>query len=55
MTAFYEAHSAAYRTAKQAAGDRAEEMAAAIERHASPDGGPVRLESTYLLAQALAR
>jgi SAM-dependent methyltransferase len=54
MTAFYEAHSAAYRAAKQAAGDRAQEMAAAIEQQASPDGGPVRLESTYLLVQALA-
>lgn len=55
MTAFYDAHSAAYRAAKQAAGDRSEEMAAAIERQASPDGGPVRLEATYLLAQVLAR
>jgi len=52
MTAFYDAHSAAYIAAKEAAGDRAEEMAAAIERHASPEGGPVRLEATYLLAQA---
>ncbi len=55
MTAFYETHSAAYRAAKQAAGDRAQEMAAAIEQQASPDGGPVRWESTYLLVQALAR
>jgi len=55
MTAFYGAHSAAYRAAKQAAGDRAAEMAAAIERQASPDGGPVRLAATYLLGQALAR
>jgi hypothetical protein len=30
-------------------------MVAAIERHASPDGGPVRLEATYLLGKALAR
>jgi SAM-dependent methyltransferase len=52
MTAFYDAHSAAYRAARQAAGDRADEMAAAIERHASPDGGPVRLQATYLLATA---
>jgi SAM-dependent methyltransferase len=52
MTAFYDAHSAAYRAAKQAAGDRAEEMAAAIERQASPGGGPVRLAATYLLAIA---
>jgi SAM-dependent methyltransferase len=51
MTAFYDAHSAAYIAAKQAAGDRAGEMAAAIERQASPDGGPVRLDATYLLAQ----
>lgn len=55
MTAFYDAHSAAYIAAKEAAGDRAEDMAAAIERHASPDGGPVRLEATYLLGKALAR
>jgi SAM-dependent methyltransferase len=55
MTAFYDAHSAAYIAAKDAAGDRAEDMAAAIERHASPDGGPVRLEATYLLGKALAR
>jgi hypothetical protein len=30
-------------------------MARAIEQQASPDGGPVWLESTYLLAHALAR
>jgi SAM-dependent methyltransferase len=53
MTGFYTAHSAAYLAAKQAAGDRADEMVAAIERQASPDGGPVRLEVEYLLAQAL--
>ena len=53
LSAFYTAHSAAYLAAKQAAGDRADEMVAAIERQASPDGGPVRLEVEYLLAQAL--
>ncbi len=53
MSAFYTAHSAAYLAAKQAAGDRADEMVAAIERQASPDGGPVRLEAQYLLVQAL--
>lgn len=52
MTAFYDAHSAAYRAARQAAGDRADEMAAAIERHASPGGGPVRLQAMYLLTTA---
>jgi SAM-dependent methyltransferase len=52
MTEFYNAHSAAYLAAKQAAGDRAGEMVAAIERQASPDGGPVRLEAAYLLALA---
>lgn len=52
MTAFYDAHSAAYLAAKQAAGDRAAAMVAAIERQACPDGGPVRLEATYLLALA---
>jgi hypothetical protein len=30
-------------------------MFAAIERHASPDGAPVRLDAEYLLAHALAR
>lgn len=50
LTAFLAAHSAAHIAAKQAAGDRAEEMVAAIERHASPDGGPVRLDAEYLLA-----
>ncbi|HEV7827953.1 MAG TPA: methyltransferase domain-containing protein [Pseudonocardiaceae bacterium] len=53
MSAFYTAHSAAYLAAKQAAGDRADQMVAAIERQASPDGGPVQLEAEYLLAQAL--
>lgn len=52
MTAFYTAHSAAYVAAMRAAGARAEEMAAAIERQASPDGGPVRVEAEYLLALA---
>jgi SAM-dependent methyltransferase len=52
MTEFYNTHSAAYLAAKQAAGDRAGEMVAAIERQASPDGGPVRLEAAYLLALA---
>lgn len=53
MTTFYAAHSAAYLAAKQAAGERAEEMVEAIERQAAPDGGPVRLESAYLLAQSV--
>jgi SAM-dependent methyltransferase len=52
LTAFLRAHSPAYVTAAQAAGDRAGEMFAAIERHAAPDGGPVRQEAQYLLAQA---
>lgn len=55
MTAFYDAHSAAYVTAKQAAGDRAAAMAAALEQHASPHGGPVRIEAEYLLALARSR
>jgi SAM-dependent methyltransferase len=53
MTVFYATHSAAYIAAKEAAGERAEEMVAAIEQQAAPDGGPVRLEAEYLLAQAL--
>ncbi|HEY3894931.1 MAG TPA: methyltransferase domain-containing protein [Pseudonocardiaceae bacterium] len=52
MTAFYTAHSAAYVAATRAAGARAEQLVAAIERHASPDGGPVRVEAEYLLALA---
>lgn len=55
LTAFLQAHSPAHVAATQAAGDRAGEMFAAIERHASPDGGPVRLDAEYLLAQAVAR
>ncbi|MGH3898987.1 MAG: class I SAM-dependent methyltransferase [Pseudonocardiaceae bacterium] len=53
MTAFLAAHAPAHVAAKRAAGDRADEMVAAIERHAAPDGGPVRLEAEYLLAQVL--
>ena len=52
MTAFYAAHSAAYLAAHRAAGDRAHELVTALERHAAPGGGPVRLESAYLLAQS---
>jgi hypothetical protein len=54
LTAFLQAHSSAHVAAIQAAGDRAGEMLAAIERQASPDGGPVRLDAEYLLAQAVA-
>ncbi|MGH3537924.1 MAG: class I SAM-dependent methyltransferase [Pseudonocardiaceae bacterium] len=53
LIAFLQAHSPAYVAAEQAAGERAGEMFAAIERHASPDGGPVRQEAQYLLAQVL--
>lgn len=52
MTAFYAEHSAAYVAATQAAGDRAGEMVAAIERQACPEGGPVRIQAEYLLVQA---
>jgi SAM-dependent methyltransferase len=52
LTEFLTAHSPAHVAAMQAAGDRADEMVAAIERHASPDGGPVRIEAEYLLALA---
>ncbi len=51
LTAFLQAHSPAHVAAMHAAG----EMLAAIERHASPDGGPVRLDAEYLLARALVR
>jgi hypothetical protein len=50
LITFLRAHSPAYVVAAQAAGDRAGEMFAAIERHAAPDGGPVRQEAEYLLA-----
>lgn len=49
MTAFYTAHAAAYLAAKHAAGDRADALVAALERHAAPDGGPVRINAEYLL------
>lgn len=52
LTEFLTAHSPAHVVAKQAAGDRADEMVAAIEKHASPDGAPVRIEADYLLALA---
>ncbi|HZA17136.1 MAG TPA: methyltransferase domain-containing protein [Pseudonocardiaceae bacterium] len=52
LTEFLTAHSPAHVVAKQAAGDRADEMVTAIEKHASPDGGPVRIEAEYLLALA---
>lgn len=55
MSTFYAAHSAAYVAATQAAGERADAMIAALERHAAPDGGPVRIDSEYLLVQAQAR
>jgi SAM-dependent methyltransferase len=55
LTAFLRAHSPAYVAAEQAAGDRASEMFAAIERHGAPDGGPVRQEAEYLLARAVGR
>lgn len=55
LIAFLRAHSPAHVAAEQAAGDRAGEMFAAIERHAAPDGGPVRQEAPYLLAQASAQ
>jgi SAM-dependent methyltransferase len=55
MTAFYGAHSAAYVTARQAAGDRAGAMVAALEHHAAPSGGPVRIDAEYHLAQATKR
>lgn len=52
LTAFLTTHSAAHLAAVQAAGDRAEEMVAAVQQYFSPDGGPVRLDAEYLLALA---
>ncbi|MDQ3764630.1 MAG: methyltransferase domain-containing protein [Actinomycetota bacterium] len=52
LTAFLDAHSPAHVAAKTAAGDRADELITAVERHASPEGGPVRLDAEYLLALA---
>ncbi len=53
VTAFLIAHSPIHVAARQAAGDRAGAMFAALERHTSPDGGPVRIDAEYLLAQAV--
>jgi hypothetical protein len=54
MTAFLKEHSPIHMALEQQAGERAGEMFAAIERVASPDGGPVRLEAEYLLVSAVA-
>lgn len=53
LTAFLTAHAPSHVAALRAAGDRVDEMVAAIERNAAPDGGPVRLDAEYLLAQVL--
>lgn len=55
MTAFSAAHSPAHVAVHAAAGERSAEMAAAVERLAAPDGGPVRVEAEYLLVRARAR
>jgi hypothetical protein len=52
MTEFFSAHSPAHIAAAYAAGTRAGEMFTSIERLASPDGGPIKLEAEYLLVRA---
>ncbi len=54
MTAFLEKHSPVHVALGHMVGERAREMFAALERMASPDGGPVRLEAEYLLVSAVA-
>ncbi|MGH3913446.1 MAG: hypothetical protein ACRDTC_08550 [Pseudonocardiaceae bacterium] len=54
LTAFLTAHSPTHVAVRKAAGDWAGALIEAIERHASPNGGPVRLDAEYLLVQAVA-
>ncbi|WNG41710.1 methyltransferase domain-containing protein [Archangium violaceum] len=54
MTAFLKEHSPIHVALGHMAGERAGEMFATLERMASPEGGPVRLEAEYLLVSAVA-
>jgi hypothetical protein len=52
MTAFLRAHSPAHVAAARGAGERADEMFAAVEAVFSPDGGPVDTSAEYLVVTA---
>jgi SAM-dependent methyltransferase len=52
MTAFFRAHSPAHAAAARGAGERADEMFAAVEAVFSPDGGPVETSAEYLVVTA---
>lgn len=52
MTAFLRAHSPAHVAAARGAGERADEMFAAVEAVFSPDGGPVETSAEYLVFTA---
>lgn len=52
MTAFVAEHSPLHVASAAAAGARAPEMFAALERLAAPDGGPVDLDAAYVLVTA---
>lgn len=52
MTAFFREHSPAHASAAAGAGERADEMFAAIEAVFSPDGGPVDRPAEYLVVTA---
>lgn len=54
MTEFLLAHSPAHQASARALAGRAGEMFEAVERLASPDGGPVRIDAEYLLVVARA-
>jgi SAM-dependent methyltransferase len=54
MTRFLRDHSPSHHASAAALGDRADEMFAAIEQLAAPDGGPVRVEAEYLVVDAVA-
>ncbi|MGI9062526.1 MAG: class I SAM-dependent methyltransferase [Pseudonocardiaceae bacterium] len=52
MTEFFRGHSPAHVAAASAAGDAADAMFAAVERLASPDGGPVDVAAEHVLITA---
>ncbi len=54
MTTFMRAHSPMHAAAAYAAGDRADEMFAAVANLAAPHGGPVTIDAEYLLITARA-
>jgi SAM-dependent methyltransferase len=52
MTTFFRTHSPSHQAAADALGEQAAEMFTAVERLASPDGGPVRVDAEYLVVTA---